>query len=95
MEPADNQQTQDLVDHFTPDTPQSHHCGFIAQQVQQTEEHRHAVVGGEISEDGKETIKSLNCNAILTYTVKAIQEQNDNVKKQQEQLDHKNSNLVN
>ena len=49
-------QTPNLVDTFTPDTPQSHQCGFIAQSVEQLDQLKHAVVGGEIWEDGKETI---------------------------------------
>ena len=40
---------------YNEDTPQSHQCGFIAQQVQQIEALRHAVLGGEVGEDGKET----------------------------------------
>ena len=87
LEPVEYDQTQDLVYNYMPDTPQSHQCGFIAQSVQQINQLTYAVVGGEIGEDGKETITSLNYNAILTYYVKAIQELSDIVKKQQEQID--------
>ena len=44
-------------------------------------------MGGEIGEDGKETIRSLNYNAIFTYAVKSIQELHTIVKQQQEQID--------
>ena len=53
LEPCEYQQSQEIVERLTPDTPQSHQCGFIAQQVQQIEELRHAVVGGEIGDDGQ------------------------------------------
>ena len=71
------EQTQDLVDIFTPDTPQSYQCGFIAQSVQQIDQLKHSVVGGQIEEDGKDTIISLSYNAIFTFAVEAVQELND------------------
>ena len=43
--------------------------------------------GGEIGEDGNETIRWLNYNTVFTYVVKAIQELSDIVKQQQEQID--------
>ena len=45
------------------------------------------MIGGEIGEYGKETMKCLNYNIVFTYAVKAIQELSDIVKKQQEQID--------
>ena len=50
----DYDQTHDLVEQYTPDTPQSHQCGFIAQKVQQIDELKYAVAGGKIYEQGKE-----------------------------------------
>ena len=87
LEPVEYDQTQDLVDMYTPDTPQSHQCGFIARAVQQIDQLAYAVVGGEFGDDGKETVRSLNYNAILTYSVKAIQELSQLVKAQQLQID--------
>ena len=87
FEPVEYDQTYDLVDQYNEDTPQSHQCGFIAQQVQQIEALRHAVFGGEVGEDGNETIRALNYNAIFSYAVKAIQELSDIVKQQQMQID--------
>ena len=77
------EQTQDLVDIFTPGTPQSHQyqCGFIAQSVQQIDKLKHAVAGGQIEEDGKDTIISLSYNTICTYAVEAVQELEDTIKK--------------
>ena len=57
LEPVEYDQTYDLVDQFNEDTPQSHQCGFIAQKVQQIEELEYAVLGGEVGDDGKETIR--------------------------------------
>ncbi|MFM7980342.1 MAG: hypothetical protein ACKPKO_13600 [Candidatus Fonsibacter sp.] len=48
---------------------------------------KHAVVGGKIDNDGKESIRGLNYNAIFTYVVKAIQELHEIVKQQQIQID--------
>ena len=74
LEPIECDQTHDLAAHYTPDTPQSHQCGFIAQKVQQIDELKYAVAGGEIDEQGKETIRYLNYNPIFAHAVKAIQE---------------------
>ena len=52
-------------------------------------------MGGEIGEDGKETIRSLNYNAIFTYAVKAIQELSQLVKAQQVQIDELQKQLQN
>ncbi|MFM7981019.1 MAG: tail fiber domain-containing protein, partial [Candidatus Fonsibacter sp.] len=38
LEPVEYDQTYDLVDQYTSDTPQSHQCGFIAQSVQSIDE---------------------------------------------------------
>ena len=60
---------------------------LLAQSVQQLDELKHVVVGGEI-EDGLETHISLNYNVAYTYVVKAIHERNGQIKQQQqEQLD--------
>ena len=64
-----------------------HQCGFIAQQVQQIEALRHVVLGGEVGEDGKETVRCLNYNAVCTYAVKAIQERDQVVQQHQTQID--------
>jgi uncharacterized coiled-coil protein SlyX len=85
-----------LTDTYTEDAPQSHQCGFIAQSVQQIDELRHAVVGGVIvGEDGKETLRALNYNAVFTYAVKAIQELSQLVKAQQLQIDELKQQLRN
>ena len=48
---------------------------LLAQSVQQIDELKHVVVGGEI-EDGLETHISLTYNVAYTYVVKAIHERN-------------------
>ena len=55
----------------------------------------HAVVGGEIGDDGNESIRALNFNAIFTYAVKAIQELSQLVKAQQLQIDELKQQLQN
>ena len=87
LEPVEYDQTRDLTESYTADTPQSHQCGFIAQSVQQIDELKYAVIGGEIGEDGVESIRYLNYNVIFTHAVKAIQELSQLVKQQQEQID--------
>ncbi|MFM7986535.1 MAG: tail fiber domain-containing protein [Candidatus Fonsibacter sp.] len=52
LEPVEYDQTVDLVEQYTTDTPQSHQCGIIAQSVQKNDELKHSVVGGDIGEDG-------------------------------------------
>ncbi|MFM7983104.1 MAG: tail fiber domain-containing protein, partial [Candidatus Fonsibacter sp.] len=71
LEPVEYDQTHDLVDQYTADTPQYHQCGFIAQSVQSIDELKHAVVGGQVCDDSKESIRALNDNAIFTYAVKS------------------------
>ena len=87
LEPVEYEQTYALVDQYNEDTPQSHQCGFIAQQVQQIEALRHAVLGGEVGEDGKETVLCLKYNTVFTYAVSAIQELDQVVRQQQDQID--------
>ena len=86
LEPVEYDQTQDLVDEYTSDTPQSHQCGLIAQSVAQIDELKHAVIGGEVDDEGKESIRALNYNAVFTYAVKAIQELSQIVQAQQVQI---------
>ncbi|MFM7981676.1 MAG: tail fiber domain-containing protein, partial [Candidatus Fonsibacter sp.] len=86
LDPVEYDQTYDLVEAYTPETPQSHQCGFIAQSVQSIDELKDAVVGGQVGDDGKESIRALNYNAIFTYAVKAIQELSQVVKAQQVQI---------
>ena len=95
LEPVEYDQTYNLTDTYTEDTPHSHQCGFIAQSVQQIDELRHAVVGGVIGEDGKETLRAMNYNAIFTYAVKAIQELSQLVKAQQLQINELQAQLQN
>ena len=87
LEPLEYDQTQNIVDQFNENTPHTHQCGFIAQSIQKIDQLKHAVTGGEIGEDGKETIRALNYNAVFTYAVKSIQELHAIVKQQQEQID--------
>jgi hypothetical protein len=70
LEPVEYDQTFDLVEHYTPETPQSHQCGFIAQSVEKVEELKYIVGGGEIGEDGKESLRGINYNVIFTYAAK-------------------------
>ena len=49
LEPVEYDQTPKLTDAFTADTPQSHQCGFIAQSVEQIDELKYEVVGGEMA----------------------------------------------
>ena len=95
LEPVEYDQTHDLVDEYTVETPQSHQCGFIAQSVQQIDELRHVVVGGKVGEDGKESLRGLNYNAIFTYAVKAIQVLSQTAQAQQVQIDELQAQLQN
>ncbi len=95
LEAVEYDQTYDLVDEYTVEAPQSHQCGFIAQSVQQIDELRHAVVGGKVGDDGKESLRGLNYNAIFTYTVKAMQELHEIVKAQQVQINELREQLQN
>ena len=47
------------VDADTPETPQSHQRGIIAQPVEIIDELKHTVMGGKIDNDGKESIRGL------------------------------------
>ena len=93
LEPVEYDQTISLIEQYTEDTPQFHQCGFIAQSVQQIEELKHAVVGGEVGEDGQETIRCLNYHIVVTYAAKAIQERSDFVKQHQEQIDSQSQQI--
>ena len=64
LEPFEYDQTQNLTDTYTAATPQSHHCVFIAQSVEQIDELKYAVVVGEIGDDGVVSIQifKLHCN---------------------------------
>ena len=93
LEPVEYDQTQDSIDEYTSDTPQSHQCGFIAQSVAQRDKLKHAVIGGEVDDDGKEPIRALNYNAVFTYAVKAIQELHEIVKAQQVQINELQTQL--
>ena len=87
LEPVEYDQTHMLVDQYTSDTPQYHQCGFIAQSVEQIDELRHVVLGGEMGEDGKDSLRGLNNNALFTHAVKAIQELSKIVEAQQAHID--------
>ena len=62
LEPVEYDQPHDLVEHYTPDTPQSHQCRFKAQRVEQIDELKYAVAGGEVDEQGRKTIRYVNYN---------------------------------
>ncbi|MFM7988255.1 MAG: tail fiber domain-containing protein, partial [Candidatus Fonsibacter sp.] len=62
LEPVEYDQTCDLVETYTLDTPHFHQCGFIAQSVEKIDELKHIVEGGEIGEDGKESLRGINYN---------------------------------
>jgi len=95
LEPVEYDQTYDLVDTYTPETPQSHQSGFIAQSVERIAELKHAIVGGETGGDGQDTLRGINYNAVFTYAVKAIQELHEIVKAQQVQIDELRAQLQN
>ena len=86
VEPVEYDQTHSLVEQYTSDTPENHHCGLIAQSVEKLKELKYTVFDGEVA-DGKESIRSINYNAVFTYAVKAIQELHDIVKEQQMHID--------
>ena len=48
LDPVEYDQTYDLIENYTPETPQSHQCGFIAQSIEKIDELKHIVEGGEI-----------------------------------------------
>ena len=87
LEPVEYDQTKDLTDSNTADTPQSHQCGVNAQSVQQIDKLKYAVVGGEIGEDVVESVSYVNYNVIFTHGMRAIQELSQLVKTQQMQID--------
>ena len=60
LEPVEYDQIYELVEQYSSDTPQSHQCGFIAQSVEQIDELKHAVVGGTVGKDSKESLRGLN-----------------------------------
>ena len=95
LEPVEYDQTYDLVDQYTPDTPQSHQSRFIAQSVQQIDELKHTVIGGEMGEDSKESLCGLNYIAVFAYAVKAVQELSQTVQAQQVQIDELRAQLQN
>ena len=51
------------------------------------------MVGGEIGDDGVESIRYLNYNVIFTHAVKAVQELSQLVKAQQMQIDELQTQL--
>ena len=87
LEPVEYDQTYYLVAQYNEDTLQSHQCGFTAQQAEQIEALKHAVFGGEVGEDGKDTVRALNYNAVFTYAVTAIQELHQVAQPQQMQIE--------
>ena len=93
QEPAEYDQTYDLVDNYTQKTPQSHQCGFIAQSGEKIDELKYIVAGCEVGGDGKESIRGIHYNAVFTYAVKAIQELSQIVKAQQVQIDELQAQL--
>ena len=69
-----------LIDQFATDTPQSHQSGVIAQAVEQIDELKASVIGGEIGNGGQETIRCLNYNVVFSYAAEAVQELSEIVK---------------
>ena len=57
LEPIEYNQTRSSVEQYTEDTPQFDQCGFIAQSVQQIEKLQCAMIGVEVGDDGKETVR--------------------------------------
>ena len=87
LEPVEYDQTVSLIEQCTECTAQFHQCGFIVQKLQIIEELKHAVIEGEIDEDGKETISCLSFNIVFTYAVKGVQKLHQLVEQQQAQKD--------
>ena len=52
LETNEYDQTYELLGKYTPNTPQSHQCGFIAQSVQTMDEQIHGEEVGDLGEDG-------------------------------------------
>ena len=55
LETVDYDQTHNLLDLNTPDTPQAHQYGLKGQCVQEIEELYVSVIGGEVGDDGLDT----------------------------------------
>ena len=47
-EPFGNDQSHDLLDQYTTDTPKSHQCRFKDQSAQSIDELQHKVIGGQV-----------------------------------------------
>ena len=69
LEPTEYGQTYNRVDQYTPDTPQSHQCGFIATADQHIEELEASRIGGALGDDGKATSRCLNYNVPFTFAI--------------------------
>ena len=54
LEPVEYDQTFDLVETYTPDTPQSHPCGIKLQSLQTTDELNYAVARRDNDEESNE-----------------------------------------
>ena len=66
-DPVEYDHTFCFVDQYTPDTSQSQQYGFKAQPVGTIDELNHAVVSGQVGEDGMTPSRGLNYNAVFTY----------------------------
>ena len=63
------------------------------QSVAKIDELKHIVEGGEIGEDGKESLRGISYNAVFTYAAKAIQERHEIVKLQQIEIEELKARL--
>jgi hypothetical protein len=70
LEPVEYDKHSTLREHYTPETLNLTNAVFIAQLAEKIEDLKHIVEGGEIGEDGKESLRGINYNAICTYAVK-------------------------
>ena len=59
LDTVDYDQTHDLLYAYTSDTPPVHHCGVKSQSVEEVNEQKRTVVGGEGGAYGKGTIMAL------------------------------------
>ena len=66
LELVEYDQTYDLVEHYTQETPQSHQCGFIAQSLEKIDELKYIVEACEIEEDRKESLRGIHYSAVLS-----------------------------
>ena len=96
LEPVEYDQTHELADLVTPDTPQSraNPDAYRASKGAQHGKLEQDVVGIPFGEDGHASVTDLNYGAIFTYGVKVIQELHETVNLQQLQIEQLKRSFV-